>query len=1275
MTSLEAPPAGYVLGDRFVVGHPIGSGGMATVYGALDRHHDVQVAIKVLASTLGIGDQERFEREARVLAGLHHPGIVRYVAHGNDARHGPFLAMERLDGEDLATRLERAPLEVGDSLELARQLALALACAHDRGVVHRDIKPRNLWLAGSDPRSVKVLDFGIARARGATSLTGTNAIIGTVGYMSPEQARGAPSVDAKADLFSLGCVLYECLTGTLAFPGDHVVAVLVKLLHDEPPPLRDVRPDLPVELDLLVTSLLAKDSSDRPGSASAVVAAIESLGAVTAPPPRPAGARSSEAESSSSSGEQRILQLLLVDPCDDVVYDHTVRAHRLGAADAHRDATDPLERGLAQIERTTTPFQATLTPLRNGMVLVTLSERGSARDRAEAAGAAALAIVEATPRARVAVASGRGASSRGVPGGVIDRCAEVLAAVAPGRVGIDATSARLLEERFVVEVSDGSPCLRLVRERAAPGGDHLLLGKPAPCVGRGKELALLAAMVEESIEESLARSVLVTATAGAGKSRLAHEVIRCVANRPALQIIAVRGDPVEAGSNLAMLKLLVRRIAGIENTDPTDACERALRSVLDGAAPDPERACEFLVSDVLGRPIEAARTPEFRAALKDPTERGAWLERSVFELVDAYSRRGPLVLVLDDLHWAGDATIAYVGEILRRLHARPLFVLALARPEVDARFTKPWPASQRIVLDPLTRRAATELVRTALGPAVADSVVALLVDRAQGNAFYLEELVRAFAAGRHELPETVQAMVEARLQHEDADARHAMRSASVFGQRSSAAAIATLMDRLEPAVRVILDRLANAELLDREHDERDVFVFRHAIVRDVAYAMVPASDHVEVHRRAAKWLEDHGETDPMVLAGHHEAAGDHKAAARFLTDAVVQVAALGQIQRSVELADRTLAMPGLTERRARLVHIYRSSALMGLGRFAEAEQAARDAIRLAPHASTAWMGGTAIRASVLCFLGQPAEAMQLAGAMVRDSFQALGDSALTLWNVGMVLATGGPHDQLRAVADRAELALSKGPCDPAFAILVQGVVSLAAINAGTNVGRALEYAESAGALLPHIANSLTAGWCEWWRAWVFWISGQDERALATARRLLQEPQWQELSLLQSYATSMFGYFGSSHTGVVVPTSPMIRQFITGGEAAARFTAGDLEAAEQLADLALENAAVMPWTAPSAATILARIALGRGDPDRALALLDRGLEVARTRCAPIRHTAEAWACLVDVHLARNDPQAARGVSDEARAWLLEIARGIGPPWREAFLRAKPYSSLV
>jgi len=267
---------GDVLEDRFVIDRLAGAGGMGEVYRALDRQTDKLVAVKILRGD-GAGDIARFEREARILRGIDDPHVVRHIAQGAAPSGDPYLVMEWLEGEDLSRRLRRGRLDFVESLLLCADIADALGVLHDLGIVHRDLKPSNVFLVRGLERKVKLLDFGIAWARTSTRVTATGTIIGTLGYMAPELANGANEGDERADIFALGCVLFECLTGEQAYIGTNPMAILSKLLFEEPPRLKARIQGIPDELDVFVGRLMSSDRDERPSNGRLAAEALRAL--------------------------------------------------------------------------------------------------------------------------------------------------------------------------------------------------------------------------------------------------------------------------------------------------------------------------------------------------------------------------------------------------------------------------------------------------------------------------------------------------------------------------------------------------------------------------------------------------------------------------------------------------------------------------------------------------------------------------------------------------------------------------------------------------------------------------------------------------------------------------------------------------------------------------------------------------------------------------------------------------------------------------------------
>ncbi len=292
---------GSVIADSYEVTGLLGRGGMGAVWVAHHRRlPGRRVAIKVLLE--GAADPQavmRFQREAEIASRIGHPNIVDVLDFNTLADGTPYQVLEYLDGESMGARLKRGPLPQATVFDLARQIGSALLAAHRAGVVHRDLKPENILLCATDEGGVlrdrvKVLDFGISKIRGSQTVqTQESVLIGTPQYMSPEQAKGKNrEVDSRTDIFALGAIVYEMLSGRAAFTGDSVVSVLLDVVQGTPPPLRTLVPELPPSVVAAVERALAKHPVERFQDVGAFIDALtgrplDSLGQSRTPRPAP----------------------------------------------------------------------------------------------------------------------------------------------------------------------------------------------------------------------------------------------------------------------------------------------------------------------------------------------------------------------------------------------------------------------------------------------------------------------------------------------------------------------------------------------------------------------------------------------------------------------------------------------------------------------------------------------------------------------------------------------------------------------------------------------------------------------------------------------------------------------------------------------------------------------------------------------------------------------------------------------------------------------------
>ncbi|WP_437942086.1 serine/threonine-protein kinase [Sorangium sp. So ce341] len=902
--------SGEVVDDRFEVEEHAASGATARVYRARDLRSGAKVALKLLqtAATPALG---ALAREALALATLAIPGVARYVAHGATAGGRLYLAMEWLEGETLSERLDRAPLTIAEVLTLAARVADTLAAVHRLGFVHCDVKPGNLLLEGGDLERARLIDFGAARFSGDEEEFPTlGEIRGTPQYMAPEQARGEPQIDARADVFALGSVLFECLTGRAAFAGGDPLSVLMKVLLEEPPRLRELRGDAPAGLDRLVARMLSKAREARPRDGGAVAAALASEALDRrpggGPPPwsQPSSSHPPPRAREITASERRVMCLILA---------------REDEADAEATLSETADEGRSRaIREIVERHRGRIELLEARWLLVTLSGPSAPADLAAQAASCALSLRELLGGARLSLVTGRAEVAARLPvGAVIDRLVQLVQGSRdPHRtaaIRIDDMTAGLLGARFGA-TRDASGCW-LYGARDELGAPPALLGRPTPYVGRERELGIVEAEIDACLRGKAPGAVLVTGAAGAGKSRLGYELVRALRARgEPLEVWIGQADPMSAGAAFGLLQRALRSGLGLRDGEPIAARRRKLRA---RAARRGGAAAGARISPLIGE-LACAPPPDGGGARLDPAPRPpissdelrlAW---EVF--LDAECAARPVLLVLDDLHWGDPPTVALVDAALHRLRGRPFAVLALARPGVREIFPGLWGPHLRaeVCLPPLAPSGGERLVREALGARASADLVRAIVERADGNAFCLEEQIRAAARGRISAPpETVLAMVQADLDALDPEARRALRAASVFGEAFSEAGVAALVGGAD--VARALDELVRRGAIvglgagGAGGAGGGAYRFRHALLREAAYAMLTEGDRRLGHALAGGFLAERGEAAPMALAEHFERGGEPARAAAAYLEAARQALSVGDPGAALARAARGIA--------------------------------------------------------------------------------------------------------------------------------------------------------------------------------------------------------------------------------------------------------------------------------------------------------------------------------------------------------------------------------
>jgi hypothetical protein len=722
---------------------------------------------------------------------------------------------------------------------VARLVLEALSAAHARNIVHRDIKPGNIFLVGWKLSEIRVLDFGIARrVFDAKRLTRKGSTVGTPLYTSPEQARGRADVDGRADIFSLGCVMFELLTGEPPFTGETPLEVMTKVCAGRVPELTSRRPGISPALAALVHAMLSPEPAKRPQSALALAAefsdVVKLLGGITGEnaaisPPSPTK-RASISESEDHMASAMLVSLGKresgIDP------DHPMDDRRRGpkaaavpVSSAERPAKNAEDARLGDIRRLLELYACEMDRLINRTLLMTAPTVSTAHEQAVQLASAALALRDLEPDARIALATGRATFIGRLPvGRLMDRLPTMMDGQAAGTIRVDETTRRLLPVRFV---QGGPPGNVLLLDEASTRSHRS--GIPAsPFVGRERDLASLESILEETRDEKVARSVLLLSQPGLGKSRLLREFLAGLSGK----------KPQVAMAHGTLLR--------IERRYPT------LAPVLAEAGID----------------VQGKSSQHVEAAL------AAWIE--------GHCTGAGFLLVIEDLQWADGPSLELVDRLLHRLHDKPFLVIGAGRDEVEDRFPGLWSARsvRRLRLRPLPSKQGLTLLRSPI-PMVSRAGADFVLERWEGNPQFLEEMAANLDRGIIAVPDVVHAIVEGRLEGVEPDVRRVMRAASLFGEKpfNADALVALLGESSRKGIAEWLEVLVMRDFIERDVKVGEAsYRFRERLVRDAAYQMLTSADRLLGRRLARAWLEGAGRTLPEFLTDHTSHANRRSAA-------------------------------------------------------------------------------------------------------------------------------------------------------------------------------------------------------------------------------------------------------------------------------------------------------------------------------------------------------------------------------------------------------------
>lgn len=939
----------------------LGGGGMGVVYRARDRRLERDIAIKFLPAHLVLDDaaKERFVVEAQAAAALDHPNICTVHEIVDTPGGELFIAMAFYDGETIEARIAREPVDPAEAVDLVTQAARGLAKAHERGIVHRDIKPANLIVTRDG--ILKIVDFGIAKLADV-SITRTGGIYGTIAYMSPEQALGE-RVDGRSDLWSLGVVLYEMLTGRRPFRGSSHPLMLQAIATQAVPPL-DLPSDSAAEsLERIIGRLLAKQPGQRYANASELIRDLErhqrererrALPLSTEPAADPA----TGGEMLPADGERR--------PATVVV------AQVSGFAGlVERLVPEQLDRVSARIRAAAAEIAkrhgGVLNQFREDELVLLFGVPVTREDHAVRAVRSALELHEWVRALRQ---SGPGGNPdiqlhtgidtgllvtrpRGASGVTYHVTGESLNVARSLAAHASASEAWITPDchRFVGPFFDTEP-RPPVPLRARAGGttprrvirhsghqsrlEAAVRAGLTAYVGRENELERLEGRLEAAVAGS-GRVVVVTGEAGLGKSRLVYEFTeRCVRGRA--RILSGRCQAADGKSAYLPIAELLRACFGLSEDDRSAT---AVACVIAGARAVSDALDEFipiflhlLSIESTAHPIpEHLRGDHFRVAI----------QQAIAALITLAARQRPTVLLLEDWHWVDDASHAVIEQVAELTPQHPLLVIATSRGPIELSGAA---VHDVIALEPLGAGATGAMLQSLAGvDAAPESIATVVHERTGGNPFFIEEichtlledgtlevddgtLVLTGSIDALQLPDTVEAVIRTRLDRLEPDSREVIRLASVVGREFSRG----ILERALPRIGRLPNALQSLKAAGLVHQVRVVpdalFRFKHVLTQHVAYGSLLEHQRRDLHGRVAEAIEhvyDNRINDHLQsLAFHYSRAERWVQAVDCGMRAADRLHALNdfaEARQLLEQCEQWLGHAPATERTRRLVRV------------------------------------------------------------------------------------------------------------------------------------------------------------------------------------------------------------------------------------------------------------------------------------------------------------------------------------------------------------------
>ncbi len=918
---------GDLVANRYQIIEKIGGGGMGVVYKVKDIKLKRIIALKFLPPEL-THDPEyklRFTQEAHAASILNHHNIC--TIHEIDITEDGYLyiAMAYYDGETLKEKIKREPLSLEEAFKITIQVVEGLSVAHKNNIVHRDIKSANVMITKDG--IIKILDFGLAKLSGQTRITRTSILLGTVAYMSPEQAQGEV-VDFQSDVWSTGVLLYEMLSGQLPFPGEKESAVIYSIVNRSPSPLRELRDDIPWELEKIVLKCLKKDKAKRYKRIEQLLRDLKAyenklggkstvdLGKVTEIR-RETERRHVTVMFVKLSGYIEMLQTM----SEEEVASIMLRFNKIfGTIEKTYDVRIEkiTERSFkvffglpVVIEKA--PYKALNSAFALRNQLYELNKQENLQVPLD------IHIGINTGTVIFGEKEEKTAGDYEITGGTLDLASKLMEISPKGKIYVGPTTYRYTKQSYDFEhvksitikgEKESSPVFEALSQRRKiplkrKGLDRMIYSE---MVGRDKELDKLEYHLLKVIngEGSI---VNIVGEAGIGKSRLLDEFKKKEAIK---KVTLLEGRALSIGKNLSFHPIieLFKRWAGIREEDGSTSAYDKLNIAINDVCPNGANETLPFIATLMGMKLSGLAADRIRGIEGEGLEK--LILKNTKELFIKIAEKTPLVFIIEDLHWADLTSIDLLESLFRLAERNPILYINLFRPHfeetservLDTVRERHENVYSEIKLESLAENQAFTLINNLLKTKTFPAAIRNLInEKSEGNPFFIEEVLRSFIdEGIVEyseegfqftkniysayVPETINEVLMARIDKLDEKTKSLLKVASVIGRHFFYKIIVKVVQPVE-GIDEILEFLKEVQLIrERRIMDELEYIFKHALVQEVTYDSILLDQRKKLHLKVANSIESvFSKKLPEFygkLAFHYSLGGDIEKAEHFL---------------------------------------------------------------------------------------------------------------------------------------------------------------------------------------------------------------------------------------------------------------------------------------------------------------------------------------------------------------------------------------------------------